>query len=82
VGRFPELRVAIREAVQAASRPSDYQDTRVRTWPLAIYDKAMDRRDGEPDRLAALIGRPHRETTGNGTAQGVEKCTVAGSIAA
>lgn len=49
---------------------------------LAIYAKAMDRRDGEPDRLAALIGRPHRVTTGNESVQGNEESTVVGSIAA
>ena len=37
-----------------------------RTSALApqIYAKAMDRRDGEPERLAALVG--HRAATGNG----------------
>jgi hypothetical protein len=49
---------------------------------LAIYANAMNRCDGEPERLAALVGRPHRMTTGNGSAQGVEEGTVAGSIPA
>jgi integrase len=32
---------------------------------LAIYAKVMDRRDGEPERLATVVGRPYRATTGN-----------------
>jgi hypothetical protein len=49
---------------------------------LAIYAKAIDRRDGEPERLAALIGRPLRVTTGNESVQAVEQEHIEGSIAA
>jgi integrase len=49
---------------------------------LAIYAKAMDRRDGEPERLAALIGRPIRVTTGNESVRGTEDDQLAGRMAA
>jgi hypothetical protein len=37
---------------------------------LAIYAKAMDRRDGEPERLVTLVGVAYRATTGNQTEVG------------
>jgi integrase len=49
---------------------------------LAIYAKAMDRRDGEPERLAALIGRPLRATTGNASIASTEDNDALRRIAA
>jgi integrase len=56
---------------------------------LAIYARVMDRRDGEPERLAALVGRrasgqpdPYRAITGNGTPQGTPGVGRGGRVAA
>ncbi|HEX4188487.1 MAG TPA: tyrosine-type recombinase/integrase [Solirubrobacteraceae bacterium] len=49
---------------------------------LAIYARAMDRRDGEPEKLAALVGRPYRALTGNRASEPAATEPAESSVAA